>query len=74
MPMFGVMREIFSREFGVIRDEEDFFSVARTTPFVAGLVLARLGIVLVTWLGLIGKWDITQRERKNMMMMVRYYL
>lgn len=36
MPMFGVMRETFESEGGSMRGEEDFFSVARTTPFVAG--------------------------------------
>jgi hypothetical protein len=29
------MREILEREGGSIRGEEDFFSVARTIPFVA---------------------------------------
>lgn len=33
--MFGVMRETFESEGGSIRGEDDFFSVARTTPFVA---------------------------------------
>jgi len=33
--MLGVMREIFSRDEGLIREEVDFFSVARTIPFVA---------------------------------------
>lgn len=36
MPMFGVMRETFEREGGSMRGEEDFFSVASTTPLVAG--------------------------------------
>ncbi len=35
MPMSGVMRETLEREGGSIRGEEDFFSVARTMPFVA---------------------------------------
>lgn len=34
--MLGVMREIFSRDAGFVREEVDFFSVARTMPFVAG--------------------------------------
>jgi hypothetical protein len=38
MPMLGVMRETLEREGGSIRGEEDFFSVARTMPFVAGEV------------------------------------
>ena len=33
--MLGVMRLTFEREGGSIRGEEDFFSVARTMPFVA---------------------------------------
>lgn len=33
--MLGVMRLIFDREDGSARGEEDFFSVARTMPFVA---------------------------------------
>jgi len=37
--MFGVMREIFSRDEGLMREEVDFFSVARTIPFVAGGVI-----------------------------------
>lgn len=35
MPMFGVMRLTFERDGGSMRGEEDFFSVARTMPFVA---------------------------------------
>ena len=35
MPMFGVMRETFEREGGSMSGDEDFFSVARTTPLVA---------------------------------------
>jgi hypothetical protein len=33
--MSGVMREILEREGGSIKGEEDFFSVAKTIPFVA---------------------------------------
>jgi hypothetical protein len=33
--MFGVMRLTFEREGGSIKGDEDFFSVARTMPFVA---------------------------------------
>lgn len=36
MPMFGVIRETFEREGGSMRVDEDFFSVARTMPLVAG--------------------------------------
>jgi hypothetical protein len=36
--MLGVMRETLEREGGSIRGEEDFFSVARTTPLVAEIV------------------------------------
>jgi hypothetical protein len=39
MPIFGVMRLTFERDGGSIRGEEDFFSVARTMPFVAGRVV-----------------------------------
>jgi len=35
IPMFGVMSETFDSEGGSIRGEDDFFSVARTIPFVA---------------------------------------
>lgn len=35
MPMFGVIRLTFEREGGSMRGDEDFFSVARTMPFVA---------------------------------------
>jgi hypothetical protein len=35
MPMFGVTRVIFDEECASMRGEEAFFSVARTTPFVA---------------------------------------
>jgi hypothetical protein len=35
MPIFGVMRLTFERDGGSIRGDEDFFSVARTIPFVA---------------------------------------
>lgn len=46
MPMFGVMRETLEREFASISGEEDFFSVARTMPFVAvirGFSLLNMG-------------------------------
>lgn len=36
MPMSGVMRLILDREEGSARGEDDFFSVARTIPLVAG--------------------------------------
>jgi hypothetical protein len=36
MPMLGVMRLILDREVGSASGEEDFFSVARTMPLVAG--------------------------------------
>ena len=35
MPMFGVIRLTFESEGGSINGDEDFFSVARTMPFVA---------------------------------------
>jgi hypothetical protein len=35
MPMLGVMRLTLERDGGSISGEEDFFSVARTIPFVA---------------------------------------
>ena len=35
MPTLGVIRETFEREEGSMRVEADFFSVARTMPFVA---------------------------------------
>jgi hypothetical protein len=35
MPISGVMREILEREGGSMSGEDDFFSVARTIPFVA---------------------------------------
>jgi len=35
MPMLGVMSETLEREGGSIKGEDDFFSVARTTPLVA---------------------------------------
>jgi hypothetical protein len=38
MPMLGVMRETLERDGGSISGEEDFFSVARTMPFVATMV------------------------------------
>lgn len=43
--MLGVMRLTFDREGGSIRGEEDFFSVARTMPFVA------LGGIRWSWVG-----------------------
>jgi len=36
--MFGVMSEIFSEDEASMRGVDDFFSVARTIPFVAGHV------------------------------------
>jgi hypothetical protein len=33
--MFGVMRETFESDGGSMSGDEDFFSVARTIPFVA---------------------------------------
>src|SRR5690242_15372953 len=42
MPMLGVMRLILDREDGSARGDEDFFSVARTMPFVATMWV-RLG-------------------------------
>jgi hypothetical protein len=35
MPMFGVMSETFESDGGSMSGDEDFFSVARTMPFVA---------------------------------------
>jgi hypothetical protein len=35
MPMLGVMRLTLESDGGSMRGEEDFFSVARTMPFVA---------------------------------------
>lgn len=35
MPILGVMRLILERDEGSARGEDDFFSVARTMPFVA---------------------------------------
>jgi hypothetical protein len=35
MPIFGVMKLTFERDGGSMRGEDDFFSVARTMPFVA---------------------------------------
>lgn len=37
MPMFGVMRDIFSSDDEFMSGVEDFFSVARTTPLVAAV-------------------------------------
>lgn len=42
MPMLGVMRETLEREGGSMSGEEDFFSVARTMPFVAEEEVSRL--------------------------------
>jgi hypothetical protein len=36
MPMLGVIRLTLERDGGSMSGEEDFFSVARTMPFVAG--------------------------------------
>jgi hypothetical protein len=38
IPISGVTREIFESEGASIRVDEDFFSVARTTPFVAVMI------------------------------------
>ena len=35
MPRFGVISETLEREGGSMSGDEDFFSVARTTPLVA---------------------------------------
>lgn len=35
MPIFGVIKLTFESEGGSMRGEDDFFSVARTMPFVA---------------------------------------
>lgn len=35
MPMFGVIKLTLERDGGSISGEDDFFSVARTMPFVA---------------------------------------
>jgi hypothetical protein len=43
MPMSGVIREILESEGGSMSGEEDFFSVARTIPLVAGRSLVSLG-------------------------------
>lgn len=40
--MSGVIRLIFSSDVGSVSGEEDFFSVARTMPFVAAPRLAGL--------------------------------
>lgn len=45
--MLGVMRLILDREEGSARGDEDFFSVARTMPLVAGVYVSmRLSIQL----------------------------
>jgi hypothetical protein len=41
MPISGVIKETLERDGGSIRGDDDFFSVARTTPLVAGLALDR---------------------------------
>lgn len=35
MPISGVIKETLERDGGSIRGDDDFFSVARTTPLVA---------------------------------------
>lgn len=35
MPISGVIKETFERDGGSIKGDDDFFSVARTTPLVA---------------------------------------
>jgi hypothetical protein len=35
MPIFGVIKLTFESEGGSMRGDDDFFSVARTMPFVA---------------------------------------
>ena len=49
MPMLGVIRLILDREEGSASGEDDFFSVARTIPFVAGEGEGVSGVGLV-WL------------------------
>lgn len=48
MPMFGVTKEILAREDGSASGDEDFFSVASTIPFVAGVSLVVAGYRIVT--------------------------
>jgi hypothetical protein len=43
IPISGVINEIFEREGGSIKGEEDFFSVARTIPLVAVVVSDEYG-------------------------------
>jgi hypothetical protein len=52
MPIFGVMRLTFDREGGSIKGDEDFFSVARTMPFVAAreVKTLRKHVVNAVWL------------------------
>jgi hypothetical protein len=52
MPIFGVMRLTFDREGGSIKGDEDFFSVARTMPFVAvrEVKTLRKQVVSAIWL------------------------
>ena len=45
MPMLGVISDTLDRDGGSMRGELDFFSVARTMPFVAG------GRFLLDWKG-----------------------
>lgn len=46
--MFGVMREILDNEGASMRGDDDFFSVARTMPFVAGRAIS-IGAILELW-------------------------
>lgn len=52
MPMFGVMRETLLRDGGSIKGDDDFFSVARTIPFVAAQMVStsRSGSELCSYL------------------------
>lgn len=51
MPMLGVTRLILDSEEGSARGEEDFFSVARTMPFVAALPCQSQSCRLGGWRG-----------------------
>jgi hypothetical protein len=54
MPMLGVMRLILDREVGSASGEEDFFSVARTMPLVAGWGEVLVSLLLfygLVWMG-----------------------
>lgn len=44
--MFGVIRLIFDEDVESMSGDDDFFSVARTIPLVAKLILAIVSIVL----------------------------